>query len=43
MKERLTREASRGLDPERSNTNVILYISILVVILIALAGQGILY
>ena len=43
MKERLTREASRGLDSNTGNTNVILYVSVAVVILVALGGQGILF
>ncbi|KAL3934136.1 MAG: hypothetical protein SGBAC_010076 [Bacillariaceae sp.] len=43
MRERLLREASTGLDSEQKNTNVILYISIGVVILVALGGQGILF
>jgi len=43
MKERLRREASAGLDSNQSQTNVILYISIAVVALVALGGQGILY
>ena len=43
MKERLKREASTGLDSEKSQPNVILYISIGVAILVALGGQGILY
>lgn len=43
MKARLTAEASSGLDSEKSQTNVILYISVIVVALIALAGGGILF
>lgn len=43
MKERLKREASTGLDSEKSQPNVILFISIGVAILVALGGQGILY
>jgi hypothetical protein len=43
MKERLVREASVGLDSEKSQTNVILYVSVAVAILVALGGQGILY
>jgi len=43
MKARLTAEASSGLDSEKSQTNVILYISVIVVGLIALAGGGILF
>lgn len=43
MKERLMREASVGLDSDKSQTNVILYVSVAVAILVALGGQGILY
>jgi hypothetical protein len=43
MKERLRREASTGLDSNQSQTNVILYISVGVAILVLLGGQGILY
>ncbi len=43
MKERLIREASVGLDSEKPQTNVILYVSVVVALLVALAGQGILY
>ena len=43
MKERLTREASSGLDSSTGNTNVIVYISAVVVVLVALAGGGILF
>lgn len=43
MKERLRREASTGLDSNQSQTNVILYISVGVAILVILGGQGILY
>ncbi len=43
MKERLMREASAGLDSEKSQTNVILYVSVAVAILVALGGQGVLY
>ena len=43
MKERLRREASTGLDSNTSQTNVILYISVGVAILVLLGGQGILY
>lgn len=43
MKERLAREASVGLDSDKSQTNVILYISVIVALLVALGGQGILY
>ena len=37
------REAGAGLDSNQSQTNVILYISIAVVALVALGGQGILF
>jgi len=43
MKDRLRREASTGLDSNQAGPNVILYISVAVVILVALAGQGILF
>ena len=43
MKARLMREASTGLDADKPQTNVILYISVAVAILVALGGQGILY
>jgi hypothetical protein len=37
------KEATRGLDSDQKQTNVILYISIGVVVLVLLGGQGILY
>jgi len=43
MRDRLMREASTGLDSDKGQTNVILYISIAVVLLVALGGQGILF
>jgi len=43
MRSRLMKEASTGLDSESKQTNVILYISIAVVVLVLLGGQGILY
>lgn len=43
MKDRLMREASTGLDAEKPQTNIILYISIAVAILVALGGSGTLY
>jgi len=43
MKARLMAEANTGLDSNQKQTNTILYISIAVVILIALGGGGILY
>ena len=43
MKERLRREASTGLDSNKSQTNVTLYISVAVALLVIAGGQGILY
>lgn len=43
MRERLKREASRGLDSEQKQTNIILYISIAVAVLVVAGGSGILY
>ena len=43
MKDRLRREASAGLDSNKGQTNVILYISVAVVLLVLAGGQGILY
>ena len=43
MRTRLMREASSGLDSEKKQTNVILYISVAVAVLVLLGGQGILY
>lgn len=43
MRQRLMREASTGLDSEAKQSNVILYIGVAVVVLVALGGQGILY
>ena len=43
MRAKLISEASTGLDSEKPQTNVILYISVVVVILVALGGSGILY
>lgn len=43
MRERLLKEASTGLDANQKQTNVILYISIAIAILVALGGSGILY
>jgi hypothetical protein len=37
------KEASTGLDSNQKQTNIILYISVTVAILVALAGSGILY
>ncbi len=43
MRERLMAEASTGLDSNQSQTNVILYISVAVALLVAVGGSGILY
>jgi len=43
MKERLIREASTGLDSNQGQTNVILYISVAVALLVLAGGSGILY
>ena len=43
MKDRLLREASTGLDPDKKNTNVILYIMGAVAILVIIGGSGTLY
>lgn len=43
MRQRLMREASSGLDSEKKSPNVILYISVAVAILVALAGQDIFF
>lgn len=43
MKAKLMAEASTGLDSEEKQTNVILYISVVVAVLVALGGSGILY
>ncbi|KAL7470611.1 hypothetical protein ACHAXS_010860 [Conticribra weissflogii] len=43
MKERLMREASTGLDSNQSQTNVLLYISVGVALLVLIGGQGILF
>ncbi|KAL7534446.1 hypothetical protein ACHAXR_005883 [Thalassiosira sp. AJA248-18] len=43
MKERLIREASTGLDSNQGQTNVILYISVAIALLVLAGGQGILY
>jgi TolA-binding protein len=43
MRAKLMREASTGLDSNQKQTNVILYISVVVAILVALGGKGILY
>lgn len=43
MRQRLMREAQTGMDAEKPQTNVILYISIVVAALVALGGKGLLY
>lgn len=43
MRDRLRREASTGMDSEKSQTNTILYISVAVAILVLAGGKGILY
>lgn len=43
MRERLMREASTGLDSDKAQTNVILYICIGVAILVLLGGNGIFF
>jgi hypothetical protein len=43
MKERLMREASSGLDSEKKQTNVLLYVILGVAVLVLLGGQGILF
>merc|ERR1719253_689142 len=40
MRTRLMREASAGLDSEKKQSNVILYISVAVAVLVLLGGQG---
>jgi hypothetical protein len=43
MRDRLKREASTGMDSEKKQSNVILYIGAAIAVLVALGGQGILY
>lgn len=43
MRERLIREASAGLDSEKKQTNVLLYIMLGVAVLVIAGGQGIFY
>jgi len=43
MRERLLRESQVGLDSESKQTNVILYVSIAIALLIGLGGKGILF
>lgn len=43
MRNRLMREASTGLDSEKKQTNVILYIVFGVALLVILGGAGIFY
>ena len=43
MRDRLKREASTGLDSDKAQTNVLLYIILGVAVLVVAGGQGILY
>lgn len=43
MRERLMREAGTGLDPDRKQNNVILYIMVGVAVLVVAGGAGIFY
>jgi hypothetical protein len=43
MKERLIREASTGLDSDKKQSNILLYIMAGVAVLVLLGGQGILF
>jgi hypothetical protein len=43
MKARLMREASTGLDSDKAQTNVLLYIMLGVAVLVVLGGAGTLY
>lgn len=43
MRERLIREASTGLDSDKPQANVILYISVAVLLLVLAAGKDILF
>ena len=43
MRAKLMKEASTGLDPNQKQTNVILYISLVVVALVILGGSGIFF
>ena len=43
MRNRLLREASTGLDSDKKQANVILYISIGVILLVLIGGQGIFF
>jgi hypothetical protein len=43
MRDRLMREASTGLDSDKKQTNVILYIILGVAVLVILGGAGIFY
>jgi hypothetical protein len=43
MKERLKREATVGLDSDKKQANVLLYIMAGVAVLVLLGGQGILF
>lgn len=43
MRAKLMAEAATGLDSEQKQSNVILYIGVVIAVLVALAGKGILY
>jgi hypothetical protein len=43
MKEKLRREAATGLDSDKKQTNVLLYIMLGISALVILGGQGIFY
>lgn len=43
MRDRLKQEASTGMDSEKKQSNVILYIGAVIAVLVILGGQGILY
>lgn len=43
MRQKLMAEASTGLDSEKKQTNVLLYIIAAVAVLVLLGGQGIFY
>jgi hypothetical protein len=43
MRERLMREASTGLDADKKNTNVLLYIILGVAVLVVIGGAGVFY
>jgi hypothetical protein len=43
MRERLLREATSGLDADRKQTNVLLYIILGTAVLVILGGKGVFY